>query len=239
MKLGIGFVVCGRIHFTRKVVNSILEYNPELANYPWVVADDASEPCVGNFFAETATKNHTILSYLRHPFRKGINANLKQMFDWARKNVDILLIYVNDFVALRRIDVHAIKRFFETHSEAGQVQMFHWKGAIGDKKRERSLTNWITGEPIKIEKEHQAGTEVLIEANWVWTDGVNFTRILKNVDYFEDALGLPREEKYIKEAEIRKGRNFMNTGLKVYELADQPYLHLDADGTQKTPNTIP
>jgi hypothetical protein len=237
MKLGIGFVVCGRIAFTREVVESILYFNPEIVKYPWVVADDNSEPCVRNYFEKIAKEHKIQISYLWHSKRRGINANLKQMFDWARVNVDLLLSYVNDFKALRKIDIKGVKKFFEENKDAGQVQMFHWKGKIGDKNRERSMTNWVTGKSIVIKETHQAGEELLDEANWVWIDGVCFTRVYSQ-DYFEGALGLPKEEKYIKMAEIIKAKNFMQTGLKIYEMQDQPYLHLDYDGTHKTPGSI-
>ena len=237
MKLGVGFVVCGRIAFTREVVNSILHFNPEITKFPWVIADDNSEPCVRNFFEQIAKEHGIKMTYLWHPERRGINANLKQMFDWARDNVDLLLSYVNDFKALRRIDLQGIIKFFKKNKDAGQVQMFHWKGRIGDRKRERSLTNWVTGGAIGIKKIHKAGSEILHEANWVWVDGVCFTRITYS-DYFANALGLPKEEKYIKIAEITKAKNFMRTKLKIYEMQDQPYLHLDHDGTHKTPGTI-
>ena len=234
MKFGVGFVTCGRIQFTRQVVESTLKYNPMVKDLHWIIADDNSEPCMRNYFNSLGLD----MTYLWHDKRKGINANLKQMFDSARGRFDLLLILVNDFVCLREIDIPAIVDFFEDNDKAGQVQMFHWKGKLGDKKRERSMTNWITGKPIKTVQILQAGHETLWEANWVWTDGVNFTRILKDVDYFKGAIGLPKEEKYIKIAEITKGKNFVNTGMKIYEMADQPFLHLDHDGKNKTKGTI-
>jgi len=235
LRLGIGFVTCGRIAFTRQVIESLWKYNPVVKRYHWIVADDNSEPCMRNYFNSLGLD----MTYLWHDERKGINSNLKQMFDEARGRFDLLLIFVNDFICLREIDIGGIIEFFQKTPEAGQVQMFHWKGKLGDKKRERSMTNWITGEPIKMTTDSiQAGSETLIEANWVWTDGVNFTRILPDVDYFEGALGLPKEEKYIKVAEITKGKNFMNTGMKIYEMTGQPFLHLDHDGKNKTKGTI-
>lgn len=235
LRFGIGFVTCGRIQFTRQVVESIFKYNPMVKLCPWIVADDNSEPCMRNYF-DTLKLNMT---YLWNDKRKGINANLKQMFDDARRKFDLLLIFVNDFVCLREIDIPGVVEFFENNNNAGQVQMFHWKGKIGDRKRERSMINWITNEKIKYCKPVYAGNEVLIKANWLWTDGVNFTRILKNVDYFDGAIGLPKEENYIKKGELTKGMNFINTGMDIYEMQNQPFLHLDHDGTQKTKGTIP
>lgn len=162
------------------------------------------------------------------------------MFDWAKgRGIDLLLILVNDFECTRSIDIPAIIKFFKDNKDAGQVQMFHWKGQIGDKDRERSLENWITKEPIKIVKTHEVGTELLDEANWLWTDGVNFTRILKDHDYFEDAIGLPRDPNYILNGELIKAKNFMKTGLKMYEMQNQPFFNLDWDFNSQTPDKIP
>lgn len=240
MNFGIGFVTCGRIQLTRKVGDSILKFNPIVKKYPWIIADDNSQPCVKMYFDELAKNNNLNMDYDWSEKREGANVNSKKLYTWAQKEgIDLMLILVNDFECTRRIDIPAIIKFFEEHPEAGQVQMFHWKGHIGDRERERSMENWVTKKPIDAFKVHIAGKETLLEANWLWTDGVNFTRIQKDVDYFDGAIGLPKEEKYVQVGELTKARNFIKTGLKIYEMQNQPFFNLDWDFKSQTPGRIP
>jgi hypothetical protein len=153
---------------------------------------------------------------------------MKRLYDYAEMTSDILFFMPNDFECRRRIDFGGIIKFFKEHPEAGQVQMVRWKG---EKKgeRPRNPKNWLTGKMAVVSKRGiGAGGETLREATWAYTELLIFNRLKLGMNLYQGHY------KGLKTDETIGGKNFMKTGLKIYEMENQPFWNLDPDGKKQT-----
>jgi hypothetical protein len=136
----------------------------------------------------------------------------------------------------------------EDNPKVGQIQFVHWKGAIGDKKRERAAFNW-TEEfhkpksrriPAKFEKSIQVGKERIRKTNYSYVNLPSITR-LHQCDITRGTIEREKRsgespDKYIQNIELRWVKNWYETGLENWEIDPdtQPFLGMDIDIKNRT-----
>jgi len=232
MRWGIGIITCERFGYLRKCIESLYYYNPELKKVPLIIGDDASAHGVVDLM-----KRYWPDAFISHfTDRAGCSRNIQRVFEIAeeRFNLDYLFFSVNDYECTRKIDFKALLKFMEEMSEAGQIQFCHWKGHIGDKKRERANKNWTTGKPLKIVNEFKCGREILIEGNFSYVNLPAITR-LNVCDITKGTIGLEGSgDAFAQKVELMWVKNWHDTGLKNYEVQGQPFISLDIDITNRT-----
>jgi len=230
LKLGIGVITCKRFNYLKKTLDSLYSYNPSLVELPLVIADDNSHD-------ETIDKmNHfwPNANIVHSKKRVGYPTNVANLILTAQRiGIDVLYWSTNDIECIRLVDFESLVKFFD-NPNVGQIQFIHWKGKLGDKKRERANYNWTTKNPIERETPVKVGSELLIPANWSWTAYSQMQRL--NVgDFIGTAINKnPKKEKRMVEAEIIMMNNWYNTGLKNYECQNQPFMNQDWKGDNNT-----
>ncbi len=230
MKMGVGTLTCKRFGYLKKTLDSLFNHNPSLKDLPLIIADDASPE-------ETVLRikqNWPWATVIHHPKRKGYPKNVRWLITTAESmGLDVIYWCTNDIECVRPIDFKSLLGFFE-NPKVGQVQFLHWKGKIGDPKRERANKNWTTKEQIKREPQIYVGKEILVPGNWSWTSYTQMQR-LGVTNFGRKAVEKnPKIEIRMVEAGLIMMRNWHATGLQNYECQDQPFMNQDADGTNNT-----
>ena len=242
--VGIGIITRNRYEYLERCVDSLFDNNSYLMDYPLVIGDDASDKDV---LSKTQSKYCCYTdwdeNYILH-FRKqrGMSANIKQVVDLceAYLNLKYLFFTVNDFYNTREIDFPALLKFMDENPKVGQIQMVHYKGVLGDPKRERHAFNWTSGEPEKFGDWKQVGKERLRKTNYSFVNLPAITR-LHQCDITRGTIERERRkgerpEKYIQNIELRWVKNWYDTGLENWEIdpATQPFLGMDVDMKNQT-----
>ena len=198
-----------------------------------IIGDDASSPATVSLILEYWPK----ACLLHFNKRSGCSKNIQSVFDYAEGiGLDYLFFSVNDFMCTRKIDFKALMDFMEETPEAGQIQMVHFKGRIGDLDRVRAPKNWTTGKSITVERTFPIGKEWLTEANWSFVTLPSITR-LNVCDITKGTIGLTGSgDAFAQKVELMWVKNWYDTGLKNYEVQNQPFIGLDIDITNRTPD---
>ena len=232
MELAVAVFTCERFNFLQQVLDSLYSWNPQLKEMQLVIADDATNPDDVYKMMKFWPNAHII----RSSRRLGANANIRKMYEYCEKILmaDLMLGMPNDFICTRQIDIKPLIKFFDD-STVGQLQFVHWKGKVGDKKRERALKNWTTGKPIETKEPIMVGFETLIEGNWSFNDLPHIIR-LNQVDICGPAMGIDAygDDKMAQKIELLRVKAWYDTGLRNFEIQNQAFFNLDWDHGKRT-----
>lgn len=224
MKIVIGVQTCNRIDLTKETIESIIKWNPEAKDMPWVVSDDGSVDGTKKYIEGLCFINEANF----YPKQTGITKGLQRLVTLAMKYGDIILYLQNDWRQTRTIDFKAIEKFYEERPNAGHIQTIKYKGK--GKTRPSStavLINLhtrekiIPGEPIII------ANEKIIPGNWHYADIPGFTNLKFAVKMF-DSMVINRD------AEGIRNKNIHEAGCDNYLLDNQPYRNIDYNGSRQT-----
>jgi hypothetical protein len=252
MRFGIGVMTRNRFDYLYKCMKTLLELNPRIdtrkmaygqndldtLDYPIIIGDDASDYKI----IEKTRDTFYGCDILHFRKQRGMSANIKQVFDFAEAylNLDYLFFTVNDYYCTREIDFPALLQFMENNPKVGQIQFVHWKGEIGDKRRERAAFNWTTKAPVDIGKYVRVGKERIRKTNYSYVNLPSITR-LHQTDITRGTIERERgagesADKYIQNIELRWVKNWYDTGLENWEIDPdtQPFLGMDIDITNRT-----
>lgn len=75
MNIIIGIQTCNRVELTKRVIESIIKYNPEAIHMPWVISDDGSTDGTKEYINGLSFINKAIF----YPERSGITLGLKPL----------------------------------------------------------------------------------------------------------------------------------------------------------------
>lgn len=249
-KWGLGFMSRNRVNYLKKCIDSLFihngGYSGKFKDANIIIGDDASTleniAEIKRYFAM-----HPVFHFRK---QRGMSANIKQIYDVAEAYYehDYLFFTVNDFYCTREIDFPALLKFMEDNPKVGQIQFVHYKGKLGDPKRERANYNW-TEEHHKPKHKRKAakcgefikvGNERIRKTSYSFVNLPAITR-LHQCDITRGTVESERrsnesKEQFIQRMELRWVKNWYDTGLENWEIdpTTQPFLGQDIDMTNQT-----
>lgn len=228
VNIAIGMTTCNRLELTRRAIESLVQYNPCVIDFPWCIHDDASTDGTVDFLhAFLSDHGFNDVNATFRTLRVGVNCATKSVLNMAEQVADVVLHIQNDWRCSREIDFEGIGSFFRDCHDVGQVQCVHWKGKrIGHLRRR--MTNRVTMDPVGFGPAERAGREILRQANYNWCDLPAFTRA--GHDYYR---GSNRRGK--RNSELIRYKNFHDSGMLIYEMDNQPFWNMDVYRKNRTP----
>jgi glycosyltransferase involved in cell wall biosynthesis len=222
MTIVIGIQTCNRLVFTKQCIESIIKYNPDSINMPWVVSDDGSTDGTAEYIKSLSFIRESVL----HPIQSGITLGLKRLVDASVLYGDILMYIQNDWQQIRSIDFNGIEKFFEEHPEAGHIQMIRYKGKDCKDRPSGSAMqiNNYTKKKIKPGIPIKSGKEIIIPGDWHYADIPGFTRLSYAIKMFGDVLNEGERVKLLH-----------HSGCSFYLLDEQSFTNIDYTGKLATP----
>ncbi len=227
----IGLHTCNRLDFTQKTVETLIEHNPEVAHFTWVIVDDCSNHDTLDYldYMELTLPGRVIVRRIEGK-RKGITFGLKCMVDIAVDHGNVMLYLQNDWRTSRKIDFNAIDKFITETKGVGHIRTVVYKGLDGE--RAASRNNLATREPIKFGRQFKIGKEELYSGNWHYSDLPGFIhlgyarRMFKKITLNGQQAGNNEQTRIF---------NIEFFGCKNYLLRDQPFWNLDWNKNRQTP----
>lgn len=228
MEIAVGIQTCERPEFLRKCINTLIQHNPVVKSWQFIVIDDTSK----SFEIEESLRDFDFIdSIIRNYKRMGISVTLKRLVNFILEdsNIDILLCIQADWYCSRSIHFEAISRFFMNFPNIGQIRTIRNKGIIGKPvTRHAGLKNAITGNKVIGSGRTCNGKENFSHGTWCYADLPNFMR--------REAL-----ECLFKDFDLRKNKeyyrmlNMYKDDWEVVMLDNQPFWNQDPKADKRTP----
>ncbi len=230
MKIVIGIQSCNRLDFTKRVVDSILKWNPEAIDMPWVFSDDGSTDGTQEYIMGLITNLNLDSGTVFLHKQSGITKAMERLVNEAVFYGDVLLYIQNDWEQIRRIDFNGIEKFYNIYPNAGHLHTTKYKGKDGKGRPSSTakLINLYTREEIIPGEAIKLGDETIIPGNWHYCDLPGFTRLELAVRMFDNMV-------INIDAEGIRTRNVHESGYDNYLLENQPFVNIDYGANKKTP----
>lgn len=222
MKFVIAIQTCERFDFFKKCVDTLLEYNPLIEKYTWVIADDASKDGKTQDYIKSLK---FIDDYILNDYRLGITGTLKLLLTKAAIKGDFILYIQNDWFCNRYINIDAVNKFFGDNQEIGNIKCIRYKGRYNVKERFAGTYNYCTNESVEEYGTIDIDGEKFTKGTWPWADTPGFIRSEAVYCLFK---GYNPNKKINKPEKVR-GKNFFDTGWRCGLLENQAFWNLDYD----------
>ena len=223
----IGLHTCNRLEFTKKTVESLIDFNPIVTQYKWIIVDDNSNQDTVDYLENLPLLDKDLI--LIKDYRAGITVGMKMMMDQAatchRENI---LYLQNDWETTRNIDFRSIDSFM-LETDVGHIRTIVDKGSE-HYHRYASKINLHTREPIKWKAPFGIGKESVVGGNWHYSDIPCFINVDLAACLFE-----PVDDPTVDEGEGIRVYNAERFNHANYLLMDQPFWNLDWSKKHQTP----
>jgi len=224
----IGLHTCNRLDFTKKTVDSLIKYNPEVLDYQWIVVDDNSNQDTVDYLQELETHVNMDLILIKD-HRAGITIGMTKMMEQAYEYHRANILYLqNDWETTRKIDFEAIDSFM-LNTDVGHIRTIIDKGSE-HYHRYASKVNLATRQIIKWKAPFGIGAETVVGGNWHYSDIPCFISVDLAVCLFE-----PVNDPGVDSGEGVRVYNAEVFSKASYLLMNQPFWNLDWSKKYQTP----